>query len=121
MSDPSSAPMMGVDDLRDASRERLLAEIGTLQHQSKIHRVADLHARIVQLEAELQQVVDYNRGAAAEVGELRARLDAAQREATRLRREADDVRRSRSYRIGTLVLKPLRLAARIVRRLAGSR
>jgi len=114
MSDPSSAPKTGVDDLRDASRERLLAEIGTLQHQSRVHRVADLHARIAQLEAELQQVVDYNRGAAAEVGELKARIVDA-------RREANQLRRSLNYRVGALVLKPLRLAARIVRRLAGSR
>jgi len=113
--------MTSVDDLRDASRERLLAEIGTLHHQLRLHRAADPHARIVRLEAEMQQMVDYNRGAAAEVGELRARLDAAHREAKRLRREATDVRRSRSYRIGAAVLTPLRLAARILRRLAGSR
>jgi len=48
------------------------------------------------------------------VGELKARIADA-------RREANQLRRSLNYRVGTLVLKPLRLVARIVRRLAGSR
>jgi len=77
MSD-SGSQVANPSDLRDASRERLLAEIGLLQHQYDIGP-GNLQAQIEVLKRELAdsemrvlQARDYARGCAAELGEAQA-------------------------------------------------
>ena len=61
---------MQADELRDASRERLLAEIGALQHQYDISNQHQLLGRVRELEMALLQSRDYSMGLSAVVGEL---------------------------------------------------
>ena len=53
---------MQADELRDASRERLLAEIGALQHQYDISNQHQLLGRVRELEMALLQSRDYSMG-----------------------------------------------------------
>ena len=115
-------PVDSFDDLRDASRERLLAEIGTLKHQYDISGVvqisADFHAaqaRIAELEMSLLHSRDFARGAAAEVGELRANLADAERRAHQARQQLKRTLETRTWKIGNMMLLPVRMARRIVR------
>ena len=115
-------PVDSFDDLRDASRERLLAEIGTLKHQYDISSVvqisADFHAaqaRIAELEMSLLHSRDFARGAAAEVGELRANLADAERRAHQARQQLKRTLETRTWKIGNMMLLPVRIARRIVR------
>ena len=115
-------PVGAFDDLRDASRERLLAEIGTLKHQYDISGVvqisADFHAaqaRIAELEMSLLHSRDFARGAAAEVGELRANLADAERRAHQARQQLKRTLETRTWKIGNMMLLPVRMARRIVR------
>jgi hypothetical protein len=101
---------MHADELRDATRERLLAEIGTLRHQYDISNQAQLVGRIRELEMALLQSRDYSMGLSAEVGELRAQLKT---EAQRARRQ---VMQTPTFRVGSLVLSPLRFAKRLLRK-----
>ena len=115
-------PVDSFDDLRDASRERLLAEIGTLKHQYDVSGVvqisADFHAaqaRIAELEMSLLHSRDFARGAAAEVGELRANLADAERKAHQARQQLKRTLETRTWKIGNMMLLPVRIARRIVR------
>ena len=115
-------PVDSFDDLRDASRERLLAEIGTLKHQYDVSGVvqisADFHAaqaRIAELEMSLLHSRDFARGAAAEVGELRANLADAERRAHQARQQLKRTLETRTWKIGNMMLLPVRIARRIVR------
>ena len=101
---------MHADELRDATRERLLAEIGTLRHQYDISNQAQLVGRIRELEMALLQSRDYSMGLSAEVGELRAQLKT---EAQRARRQ---VMQTPTFRVGSLALSPLRFAKRLLRK-----
>jgi chromosome segregation ATPase len=115
-------PVDSFDDLRDASRERLLAEIGTLKHQCDISGInqmaSDFHAaqaRIAELEMSLLHSRDFARGAAAEVGELRANLADAERKAHQARQQLKRTLETRTWKIGNMMLLPVRIARRIVR------
>ena len=115
-------PVDSFDDLRDASRERLLAEIGTLKHQCDISGInqmaSDFHAaqaRIAELEMSLLHSRDFARGAAAEVGELRANLADAERKAHQARQQLKRTLETRTWKIGNMMLFPVRIARRIVR------
>ena len=115
-------PVDAFDDLRDASRERLLAEIGTLKHQydiSGINQMAtafqEAQARIAELEMSLLHSRDFARGAAAEVGELRANLADAERKAHQARQQLKRTLETRTWKIGNMMLLPVRIARRIVR------
>jgi hypothetical protein len=101
---------MHADELRDATRERLLAEIGTLRHQYDISNQAQLVGRIRELEMALLQSRDYSMGLSAEVGELRARLKTEVQVARR------QVMQTPTFRVGSLVLSPLRFAKRMLRK-----
>lgn len=106
------------EELRDASRERLLAEIGTLRHRYDVSGVAQLQARIEQLEQHLLQARDYARGMAAEAGEAKAQLTEARRVNANLRRDAQRLREvysTRTWRIGRVVLLPVRIIRRVIR------
>jgi DNA repair ATPase RecN len=115
MSDGHVAISREPDDLRDASRERLLAEIGRLHHQYDINNVPSLLQRVAQMEMELLQNRDYVRGLSAEVGELQARLHAAHRQLHQARQETKRLHNSRTWKIGRMVLLPVRVLRRIVK------
>lgn len=115
-------PVDAFDDLRDASRERLLAEIGTLKHQYDISGVPELltqihdaNIQIANLEMSLLHSRDFARGAAAEVGELRANLADAERKAHQARQQLKRTLETRTWKIGNMMLLPVRIARRIVR------
>ena len=115
-------PVDSFDDLRDASRERLLAEIGTLKHQYDVSGVVQIsaafhaaQARIAELEMSLLHSRDFARGAAAEVGELRANLADAERKAHQARQQLKRTLETRTWKIGNMMLLPVRIARRIVR------
>jgi flagellar biosynthesis chaperone FliJ len=112
-------------DLRDASRERLLAEIGLLQHQYNIGP-GNLQAQITQLKQELAdsemrvlQARDYARGCAAELGEAQANFaihqQLADRQVRQARKKVRDLESTRTWKMGRLILLPARIARRILK------
>jgi hypothetical protein len=122
MSDNGSQ-IVSPSDLRDASRERLLAEIGSLQHH---YGLAKLESQIVQLKRELAdsemrllQARDYARGCAAELGEARAGTTAEQqvtkRQLRQARKEIADLHASRTWKLGRLIMLPARIARRVLK------
>jgi hypothetical protein len=102
MSDPNS-DYDSLADLRDASRERLLTEIGMLRQQQGISHVA-------QMKREVLASRDAVYGMSAELGELRARLK------TETQGARHAVMQSPTFRVGSFVLSPLRFAKRILRK-----
>ena len=135
-------------DLQDASRERLLAEIGLLQHrysltdpgrlESRIRelesqlessenlRVAEHDAQVTQLKKELDElkmsllhVRDYARGCAAELGEARTFFEThiadADRKVRQARKKNQDIYATRTWKIGRLVMLPIRIVRRIIK------
>jgi hypothetical protein len=113
-------------DLRDASRERLLAEIGLLQHQFSLTDAAQLERQIVQLKRELAdtemrvlQARDYARGCAAELGEAQANFaihqQLADRQVIQARKKNQTIYASRTWKIGRLVMLPSRIVRRILK------
>ena len=112
-------------DLRDASRERLLAEIGSLQHQYNIGP-GNLQAQIIQLKQELAdsemrvlQARDYARGCAAELGEAQANFtihqQLADRQVRQARKKVRDLESTRTWKMGRLIMLPARIARRILK------
>jgi DNA repair ATPase RecN len=115
MSDGPVAISRNPDDLRDASRERLLAEIGRLHHQYDINNVPALHQRLAQMEMELLQNRDYVRGLSAEVGELKAQLASTHRQLHRSRQEFKRLQATRTWKIGRAVMLPVRVLRRLLK------
>jgi DNA repair ATPase RecN len=117
MSDGHVAISRNPDDLRDASRERLLAEIGRLHHQYEINikNMPALLQHVAELEMELLQNRDYVRGLSAEVGELTARLHAANRQLHQARQETKRLQQSRTWKIGRMILLPVRVLRRLLK------
>jgi len=125
MSDNGSQ-VVNPSDLRDASRERLLSEIGLLQHQFSLTDAAQLDLQIVQLKRELAdsemrllQARDYARGCAAELGEARAAFafdqQVAKRQLNQARREITNLHASRTWKLGRLIMLPVRIARRVLK------
>ena len=113
-------------DLRDASRERLLAEIGLLQHQYSLTDSARLQTQIIQLERELAdskmrllQARDYARGCAAELGEAQANFaihqQLADRQVIQARKKNQAIYATRTWKLGRLIMLPARIARRILK------
>ena len=124
MSDNGSQ-IVSPSDLRDASRERLLAEIGLLQHRYDIGP-GDLLAQIVQLKQELAdsemrvlQARDYARGCAAELGEAQANFaihqQLADRQVIQARKKNQAIYATRTWKLGRLIMLPARIARRILK------
>jgi hypothetical protein len=90
-------------DLRDASRERLLTEIGMLRQQNGT-------AELAAAKREVLASRDAVYGMSAELGELRARLKSDVKNA----RQA--MMRTPTWRVGALVLRPLKLVKRLLRK-----
>ena len=101
-------------DLRDASRERLLAEIGLLQHQYDIGP-AKLQEQIAKLQMEILQARDYARGCAAELGEAKASINLTRRQLRQARKEIADLHASRTWKLGRLIMLPARIARRVLK------
>ena len=153
-------------DLQDASRERLLAEIGLLQHRYSLTDPGRLESRIRELESQLEsqlesaehlrvaqhdaqvakhdtqvakhdtQVIqlkkeldelkmsllhvrDYARGCAAELGEARTFFEIhiadADRKVRQARKKNRDIYATRTWKIGRLVMLPIRIVRRIIK------
>ena len=156
-------------DLQDASRERLLAEIGLLQHRYSLTDPGRLESRIRELESQLESsknlqvaehnaqetehaaqvarydaqvtqndtqvtelqneidelkmsllhVRDYARGCAAELGEARTFFEIhiadADRKVRQARKKNQDIYATRTWKIGRLVMLPIRIVRRIIK------
>ena len=149
-------------DLQDASRERLLAEIGLLQHRYSLTDPGRLEARIRELESQLEssenlqvaehdaqvarydaqvarydaQVIelqneiddlkmsllhvrDYARWCAAELGEARTFFEIhiadADRKVRLARKKNQQIYATRTWKMGRLVMLPIRIVRRIVK------
>jgi hypothetical protein len=111
--------------LRDASRERLLAEIGLLQHQYNIGP-GNLQAQIIRLNRELAesemrllQARDFARGCAAELGEAKANFaihqQLADRQVRQARKKVRDLESTRTWKMGRLIMLPARILRRILK------
>ena len=125
MSDNGSQ-VVNPSDLRDASRERLLAEIGLLQHRYSLTDAAQLDLQIIQLKRELAdsemrllQARDYARGCAAELGEAQANFalhqQLADQQVRQARKKLRDVYATRTWKIGRLIMLPARIARRVLK------
>ena len=125
MSDNGSQ-VVNPSDLRDASRERLLAEIGLLQHRYSLTDAAQLDLQIIQLKRELAdsemrllQARDYARGCAAELGEAKAgfasHISEANRKVRQARKQIADLHASRTWKLGRLIMLPARIARRVLK------
>ena len=153
-------------DLQDASRERLLAEIGLLQHRYSLTDPGRLESRIRELESQLEsqlesaehlrvaqhdaqvakhdaqvakhdtQVIqlkkeldelkmsllhvrDYARGCAAELGEARTFFEIhiadADRKVRQARKKNQQIYATRTWKMGRLVMLPIRIVRRIIK------
>jgi hypothetical protein len=125
MSD-SGSQVANPSDLRDASRERLLAEIGVLQHRFSLTDSAQLQAQIEVLKRELAdsemrvlQARDYARGCAAELGEAQANFaihqQLADRQVRQARKKNQAIYATRTWKLGRLIMLPARIARRILK------
>ena len=125
MSD-SGSQVANPSDLRDASRERLLAEIGVLQHRFSLTDAAQLQAQIEVLKRELAdsemrvlQARDYARGCAAELGEAQANFaihqQLADRQVRQARKKNQAIYATRTWKMGRLMMLPARIARRILK------
>lgn len=124
------APLDVPSHLKDASRERLLAEIGTIQHQFRISEVPelrtevarlqgvinDLERRINDLTTQLIHSRDYAMGKSAELGELHIHVAEIQQQLKRARNQLKRAHESNTWKLGRMVMLPVRLAKRVLRR-----
>ena len=124
------APLDVPAHLRDASRERLLAEIGSIQHQYRISEIPelrtevarlhgvinDLERRINDLTTQLIHSRDYAMGKAAELGELHIHVAEVQQQLKRARNQLKRAHDSTTWKLGRLMMLPVRLAKRVLRR-----
>jgi hypothetical protein len=106
MSDPNS-DYDSLADLRDASRERLLTEIGMLRQQQGISHVA-------QMKREVLASRDAVYGMSAELGELRAQLKRDVKNAHNSARM--NMMQTPTWKIGKFVMIPVRVIKRLLRK-----
>jgi chromosome segregation ATPase len=124
------APLDVPSHLKDASRERLLAEIGTIQHQFRISEVPELRTEVARLQGVINDLErhindlttqlihsrDYAMGKAAELGELHIHVAEIQQQLTRARNQLKRAHESTTWKLGRMVMLPVRLAKRVLRR-----
>jgi hypothetical protein len=124
MSDNGSQ-IVSPSDLRDASRERLLAEIGLLQHRYDIgpgdlqNQIIRLNRELAESEMRLLQARDFARGCAAELGEAKANFaihqQLADRQVRQARKKAQGIYATRTWKMGRLMMLPARILRRILK------
>lgn len=124
------APLDVPTHLRDASRERLLAEIGSIQHQYRISGIPELHTEVARLRGVIHDLErrindlttqlihsrDYAMGKAAELGELHIHIAEVQQQLKRARNQLKRAHESTTWKLGRLMMLPVRLAKRVLRR-----
>ena len=124
------APLDVPSHLKDASRERLLAEIGTIQHQFRISEVPELLTEVARLQGVINDLErhindlttqlihsrDYAMGKAAELGELHIHVAEIQQQLKRARNQLKRAHESTTWKLGRMVMLPVRLAKRVLRR-----
>ena len=128
-------------ELHDASRERLLTEIGMIRqtYETEIsvirqafetsrmgeldHQIRELESQIVEIKHELLAARDFAMGALAEAGEQHAQvfaqsaqLAAAQERIAFLSKHINRMRNSTTWKLGRIAMLPVRIAKRILRR-----
>lgn len=110
-------------ELQEASRERLLTEIGVLRQAFKTDRTEELESLILELKRELLAARDFAMGAAAHAGEQQAQFAAAQAQLAAaqdriafLSKHINRMRKSTTWKLGRIVILPARIAKRILRR-----
>jgi len=110
MSDPNS-DYDSLADLRDASRERLLTEIGMLRQQQGVNRVAEMKREVLASR-------DAVYGMSAELGELRVKLNRDVRHAQQSGRELGraTIIQTPTWKVGKFVMLPVRIAKRVLRK-----
>ena len=96
-----------VSDLRDASRDRLLTEIAMLRKEVRYPEFQETRSRY---EREILASRDAVFGMSAELGELRAQLK------TDVKNARQAMMQTPTWRVGTIVLRPLNLAKRLLRK-----
>jgi hypothetical protein len=106
MSDPNS-DYDSLADLRDASRERLLTEIGMLRQQQGVSHVA-------QMKREVLASRDAVFGMSAELGELRAQLKRDVKNAHNSARM--NMMQTPTWKIGKFVMIPVRVIKWLLRK-----
>lgn len=106
MSDPNS-DYDSLADLRDASRERLLTEIGMLRQQQGI-------SHVTQMKREVLASRDAVFGMSAELGELRAQLKRDVKNAHNAARM--NMMQTPTWKIGKFVMIPVRVIKRLLRK-----
>ena len=118
----SENPKVDPSDLQDASRERLLTEIGLLQHKLRLTNIPNLELQLAQLRGELAdlemrilQMRDFNIGCAAELGEAKANLAKNQNDLNRERQQIKAIYASSTWKIGRFILLPIRILRRILK------
>ena len=118
------APLDVPSHLKDASRERLLAEIGTIQHQFRISEVPELRTEVARLQGVINDLErhindlttqlihsrDYAMGKAAELGELHIHVAEIQQQLKRVRNQLKRAHESTTWKLGRIVMLPVRLA-----------
>ena len=124
MSDNGSQ-IVSPSDLRDASRERLLAEIGLLQHRYDIgpgdlqNQIIRLNRELAESEMRLLQARDFARGCAAELGEAKANFaihqQLADRQVRQARKKTQGIYATRTWKMGRLMMLPARMLRRILK------
>ncbi|MFM7307418.1 MAG: hypothetical protein ACKO2Q_05510 [Actinomycetota bacterium] len=124
------APLDVPAHLKDASRERRLAEIGTIQHQFRISEIPELRTEVARLQGvinELERKIndlttqlihsrDYAMGKSAELGELHIHVTEIQQQLKRARNQLKRAHESTTWKIGRLMMTPVRVAKRLLRR-----
>ena len=124
------APLDVPSHLKDASRERLLAEIGTIQHQFRISEIPELRTEVARLEGVINglerqindlttQLIhsrDYAMGKAAELGELHIHVAEIQQQLKLARNQLKRAHESTTWKLGRMAMLPVRLAKRVLRR-----
>lgn len=79
----------------------------------------DENSKITELALAVLDARDYAIGAAAELGELRFRHEQARQEIDSLIHQLNIVHGSRTWKLGELVLKPLRAVQKVLRLIKG--
>jgi hypothetical protein len=79
----------------------------------------DENSKITELALAVLDARDYAIGAAAELGELRFRHEQARREIDSLVHQLNIIHGSRTWKMGELVLKPLRVIQKVLRLIKG--
>ncbi|MFA5774105.1 MAG: hypothetical protein WC864_01850 [Ilumatobacteraceae bacterium] len=103
-------------ELQEASRERLLTEIGMLHQTFEVSKVAELERQVLELKRELLAARDFAKSAAAVAGEQQAQLEAVKGRIAFLSKHINQIHKSTTWKLGHIAMLPARIANRILRR-----